>query len=77
MALLDINLDALSPAELEEKRRAFLRKAEELGGYDKLPDEDLHQWCAISNQLRKGKAGPPRAKKEKVKKEPKSIEDLF
>lgn len=76
-ALDEVNTwDKMSPGQLEELRRSYIEKARSLGGADKLPDEDLHAWLAVTRQLRKGKAGPP-AKPKREKGAPITSSDLF
>jgi hypothetical protein len=53
-------LGAMSPQELESRRRDIVASAQ--GDPEKLSDEALEELCFITTTLRKRSAGPPKAK---------------
>lgn len=60
-----LNLDGLSPAELEQRRRDIVKLLSEMpGGYDdpNVPTETLHELAVITGALRRRTAGPPKAR---------------
>ena len=71
----EINYDAMSPRELQEKRRAFLDQAEKMGGAHHLSALELHGWLEVTRQLRKKNSGPAK-KPKKPKGEPVTSADL-
>lgn len=73
--LTSTSMDALTPVELENRRRALVAKAE--GNFDNLTPQDLHELAVIASQLRKRTSGPPKvAKAPKVGKTPLSTTDI-
>jgi hypothetical protein len=58
---LMMKLNAMSPAELEERRRQIVASAR--GDYDSLKTEDLQELSYVTATLRRRNAGPPKATK--------------
>lgn len=59
--LLILKLSALSPLELEERRRQIVSGAK--GDYESLSTESLQELAFITSTLRKRNAGPPKVTK--------------
>jgi hypothetical protein len=65
-------LGAMSPQELELRRREIASKAQ--GDYENISIEHLEELAFITSTLRKRSAGPPKA--PKPTKGPKTLDDL-
>lgn len=62
-----LNLDTLSPNELEARRREIITLLQGMPkGYDDpdVPDSILHELAVITGALRRRTAGPPKATKK-------------
>lgn len=66
----EINLDNLSPQELDTKRREITARITSIG-YDKAELSDLEMLSAIASTLRRRSAGPPKVAKSAAPKGPK------
>lgn len=75
MPALRPELEGKTPAELDMMLREIIGKAK--GDYENLSEEDLHMIAAITGSLRRKSAGPPKEKKEKVKKGKATIADVM
>lgn len=63
--LAALNLENLSPLELDQRRSAIVSEMQtKYRGYDdpNVPDEMLHELAAITGALRKKNSGPPKTK---------------
>jgi hypothetical protein len=64
--LAQLNLEGLTPGELEQRRRDIVASlTRDYKGYDDpaVPTSLLHELVAITSSLRKRTSGPPRAAK--------------
>lgn len=70
---LEAELSALSPQELEAKRRVIVTSAN--GDFNSLSTDDLTQLAFITAILRRRTVGPPKAPREK--KAAPTVDSLF
>jgi hypothetical protein len=68
-------IDALSIAQLEERRNEILLAAQ--GNYESLSTEMLHEMAYIASKLRRTNVGPPREPKIPGSKKARTIDDLI
>lgn len=64
---LTLDLDSMSPIELENRRRELVSElATKYKGYDdpEIPTSALHELAAITGAVRRRTAGPPKAAKK-------------
>jgi hypothetical protein len=60
MPELDLkSYEAMSPVDLEQRRRAIIEKAN--GRHDNLSIDELHEFAAVLTVLRRRSSGPPKA----------------
>lgn len=78
MKALKPELEGKTPQELDSMLRSIIGQAKADGkSFDELSEEDLHMVAAITGQLRRKSAGPPKEKKAASKKGKASTEDLM
>jgi hypothetical protein len=72
---LEQRLAALSPVELENRRREIVTSA--AGQYEKLSTDDLNELAFITSTLRRRNSGPPKAKAPGSTKAKPTIDNLL
>jgi len=72
---LEARLAAMTPAELEQRRRTIVASAN--GSYESLSTEDLQELSFVVSTLRRRNAGPPKTARVAGTKAKPSIDDLL
>lgn len=78
--LTNLNLDGLTPAELEARRREIVSDLQtKYKGYNdpEVPVSLLHELVAITSTLRRRNAGPPKARRPATRNSKTTIDDLL
>lgn len=72
---LEVRLNALSPLELESRRRTIVESAK--GKYEALSTDDLRELAFIVSTLRRRNSGPPKTTKAPSTKSKPTIDNLL